>query len=1273
MAKAEFKIHQVPPGGRHDNDFADICSIKIMPTFDEIMSDQTEYLPLNDPKQLHLPGLPGLIDRQFRLLREDNVGPLRDAIRAELDRLSTPDKARAIGRGKQTQQQTHSYGNVKVVNLAFEKRLGFRFSVQFDKPSQVLKMNRTQQGEWWEQSRRLQTESPVCLLDRHGSLVFGVVSVPDPDFSGIGKEDRSQVPRPNKEPQRTVFEKNTKANQACVTLALVTLDATSIKSIVEKFVARGADLTLVEFPGVLIPSFQPTLLALQRIQTTGDLPFSDLLAPPANNNRELIDVPPPAYSLEPGFRFKLDCLMNNGEKLSLDTQQAFDIKRLQDRSPLDDMQSTALVDSLSRAVALIQGPPGTGKSYTGVSIIKVLLANKPATPIQHEGIWGDGSDAPPDRDNLGPILCVCFTNHALDQLLEHLAKSGVGNIIRIGSRSKSEVLAECTLHKVASRMPKTKGEGFDMFNLWRRLETLEENIRGILTQIKLADSEARIRDHLQMNHRQYYAEIFVPVPTDDEDFTRVHRKKSLLNRWLDEGHDHGLPLEQLVPESTATNLPATPTSRTERRRLHRFWVSEITEKLLEELNSSLLEAQDAKDTLDKIRREVDLRCLNQANVIGATTSGLARNIDLLRRVDARVMVCEEAGEVLESHTIIAFLPSIEHVILIGDHLQLRPQIKNYNLQHDSPGGHKYSLDISLFERLVRPPQQASVRLPFTTLETQRRMHPSISRLIRETLYPKLQDSAEMSHYPSVCGLRKRLFWFDHERAEDGASEVVATSKTNEFEVEMTAALVTHLIRQGVYRSENIAVLTPYLGQLRCLKQRFSSSFEIVVNDRDEEDLQTAELVADKTTKGQPTKAERTPVAKTALRDALRLATVDNFQGEEAAVVIISLVRCNSQNNCGFLRTRNRINVLLSRAKHGMYIIGNARTASNVQMWSDVIRILKESGNFGTSFELECSRHPTTPIAVSTPDDFTYFSPEGGCSLRCDKRLDCGHACLSKCHSDTLHAATRCLEPCPRPIEGCDHACPKVCGDPCVRKCTVPIHDPDRVLICGHSKTVVPCWQSQDLATVVCKELVTKIVPTCGHQVKTQCATNVAAATYKCTVHCEAVLPCGHTCKNTCEQFRILESNGVCSRPCGRKYTTCSHSCKKKCHGNEPCPPCEQSCEVSCSHSRCHKKCSEACAPCAQEQCASSCPHSQCTVPCAAPCNHLPCSKRCEKVLPCGHQCTPSFLYLSSLLCGSPSNFFQVHPSAERYVPTHAIAKFALKRRLRIFQSTSLKA
>lgn len=55
---------------------------------------------------------------------------------------------------------------------------------------------------------------------------------------------------------------------------------------------------------------------------------------------------------------------------------------------------------------------------------------------------------------------------------------------------------------------------------------------------------------------------------------------------------------------------------------------------------------------------------------------------------------------------------------------------------------------------------------------------------------------------------------------------------------------------------------------------------------------------------------------------VRIVVVDNFQGEESKIILLSLVRSNAMARIGFLATENRVCVALSRAKDGMYIIGN---------------------------------------------------------------------------------------------------------------------------------------------------------------------------------------------------------------------------------------------------------------------------------------------------------------------------------------------------------------
>ena len=119
-------------------------------------------------------------------------------------------------------------------------------------------------------------------------------------------------------------------------------------------------------------------------------------------------------------------------------------------------------------------------------------------------------------------------------------------------------------------------------------------------------------------------------------------------------------------------------SKPEKRILHEKWVGDIKHDLSIWLGEAVAKYRSVKETLSNCYREVDLRCLKNAHVIGITTTGLAKNIKLSSRTESKVLLCEEAGEILEAYTITALLPSIEHAILIGDHEQLRPRCKTTN-------------------------------------------------------------------------------------------------------------------------------------------------------------------------------------------------------------------------------------------------------------------------------------------------------------------------------------------------------------------------------------------------------------------------------------------------------------------------------------------------------------------------------------------------------------------------------------------------------------------
>lgn len=1186
---ASFKLRRDLPGHlsadglRHDNDQADITRISIMPTFEEIMSPRGEYLPTNDPSQWHLQGLRGRLDREFRLLREDTVGQLRDAIKGLLDELQKDPRHTVRGHGKNT-LRTLTYNKAEITSATYDRLTGLELLVRFPQPAPASEL--AARREWWMRNKRLQSGGLVCAVDPEGTIIFLVVSdatlrTGNEVRAETGRKQWGQSQKGSAQPSEDRPSLGDDSRSSYVRLNLVDPRGPDVERALHWFQPVESSPNryfLVEFPGVLLPAFQYTLSALQEMTGRPQIPFANIIAPTAVASAD-VQVPRPNYSLQPGFEFNLSCLSTDDTALSHAPHQPLDPAELSNHSSLDPTQSSALLDTLSRSIALIQGPPGTGKSYTGEKVIRVLLENKA-------------------RGKLGPVICVCYTNHALDQLLEHLLDQDIDKIIRIGSRSKSERVQGLSLSIVAKAADRTKTERHTIWQDGTELDGLTEKLIKYLNELQHIRSWRAIKSFLAEKYSHHHRQLFGDEDPDDG-FTEVHHQpRQQIDNWLRAGRRSGNGGRRLDELRGASLSDMT---LKERQSLHRAWLYDIRGSIIAKISSSHKSFLATKESYGRVRQDVDLRCLNQADVIGVTTTGLARNLALLRKLRSKVMVCEEAGEVLEAHILTALLPSLEQLVLIGDHLQLRPPVQNYELRSDNPRGVQYSFDMSLFERLVNPPHPTDLRLPFTILETQRRMHPSVSRLIRSTLYESLKDGENVLTYPAVSGMKQRLFWLDHSHPEAGAAalEPLSTSHTNDFEIEMTTALVSHLVRQGAYGNGDIAVITPYLGQMQRLKARMQSIFEIALNDRDLADLEAAEI--SEKDDGQAHPPAQPKVSKTTLLKSVRIATVDNFQGEEAKVVVISLVRSNEQRRCGFLNTSNRINVLLSRAQHGMYIIGNAETCQHVPMWADVLSILGENGNLGPSFELQCPRHPDTQITVSEPDHFLQFSPDGGCNRRCMDRLSCGHSCPGRCHSNLLHQAVKCLEKCPRPKPGCSHPCPRPCGEPCELKCSTRLSGVNLSLPCGHQLTSPFCWQAQQPAAVVCRSEVERTVPGCGHTAKLKCHEDVN--NYICKTPCGYAHPCGHACQRECRRCNTREDgkitkedHGKCSQICRRPFNTCKHSCRQACHTGTPCELCSAPCEAKCHHSKCSKLCHEPCTPCAEQTCASRCPHSACTMP-----------------------------------------------------------------------------
>ena len=902
-------------GPRHDNDYEDICKIQIMPTAEEIRSTRLEYLPTTDTTKHHVEGLKGLLDRQFRLLREDTIGQLRDCVQSVLEELTTP--GRELGFNQKTQHGTRYlvYTAIVLSDVLFEMKQnrGLQVIAEFNQPLPVRDMKHKEDRQrWWSETNQLLVDSLLCLVDSNGGSVFlsvsnreeVVMNIDNLDGSSralsghhsstnsglpVSQNGQTALPLTSNAMARNLWNSQSRCT---ITLQLVDLNTHGIGEVLGRSHSETAvTQVLVEFPGVLLPAFRPTLEALQTMSSALDMPFAGMIATTHKDDDALVQFEPPAYALQPNFAFDLQPITNN-KVLLLDPRKAFDTESLLKHSTLDEAQGVALVNALGRSLALIQGPPGTGKSYVAIQIVKVLLARR-------------------EEAEMGPIICVCYTNHALDQFLEQILSQSTQKIIRLGAGSKSKALEPFDLRNVIKDTEDTMASRQAVWQARQVLESSGNEIATLLQDLKQSATTTFLKKYLDHSYPHHSSEMFQTTSLDG--FTIVRdKRRDPIHYWLSEGA-HLRPGFPNRPLQELHSCQLSAMKQEERAILHKSWIVDIRETLTAKLNDAIDDFVKCRDNFNRYQRDRDLRCLEHAHLIGLTTSGLARNADILRRLAPKVLICEEAGEILEAHTVTALLPTIEHAILIGDHEQLRPQVQNYDLSMENPRGRKYSLDVSLFERLIRH-SGSNARIPYDTLEVQRRMDPSISRLIRKTIYPKLKDHKVVEDYPSVMGMRKRLFWLDHRAPEghDDPSQLSSTSHWNDWEIELLVALVTHLVRQGTYESEEIAILTPYVRQLQKIRNILGTVFDLVIGERDAEELEQQENTKLTTEAvNNDVRLDTVPIVqKAALSQRLRIATVDNFQGEEADVVIVSLVRSNKQRSCGFLRTTNRINVLL---------------------------------------------------------------------------------------------------------------------------------------------------------------------------------------------------------------------------------------------------------------------------------------------------------------------------------------------------------------------------
>ena len=813
------------------------------------------------------------------------------------------------------------------------------------------------------------------------------------------------------------------------------------------FLGRGEDLDIdctqdwimIEERSSFFEAQRHILVALQRI-VSEKFPLSKYLvelAPPTVSPKYVQDDPIRDFRAVFPLAVEQDSLRNVDMLRNWPSWE---------QSELDESQMSAMRNILTKPVSIIQGPPGTGKTYVSIQALKIMMSHMKS---------GDP-----------PIIITCHTNHALDQLLGHVAEFE-SEFARVGGRSEDKDkiarrnimelkqehrpppfkaskgwrAVQAEIEKLITPLIKREG-GIDSkevfsLDLLRELEVLSHAQCESITQgakewvshdmsgddnplLKWIGKQLEpVKQHHQptlvgfedIDDDKVGVEEIVEQEAEqgaldpEEDFDKLGGTHwTIGDKWTGKGSDNKASRDH-ARELLKTRTDLWKIRTIDRGTVYRHIQRQAKAKITERLQKLFPRYKALCDDHAVARWEFEESILKKQKVIGLTTTGVSKYRGLVQALKPKIVLIEEAAETLEAPVIAACMETVEHLILVGDHQQLRPNVHVHELVK-AP----YHLNISLFERLVKNDVEYQV------LQRQRRMKPEIRRILKPIYGTKIKDHESVSKLdvrPPVPGMGGLTTWFlTHEYHDERDQEL---SSYNVYEAQMIIGLVQYLKYNG-FESRRMTILTFYNGQRRLIR-RLVKEDESTRGDTDMHNI--------------------------------NLKTVDSYQGEENDVVILSLVRSNMENKIGFMANDNRVCVALSRAKRGFYIFGNGQLlCGESKLWSEVITemyngsIGKRTKNeesppafevnrglserrIGFSLPLFCPKHQRR-FWIQSPMD--WQRNVGGCDLLCNGKLECGHICQERCHPWS-HEMYKCKLRCDR-LMTCGHPCGLECFEPC---------------------------------------------------------------------------------------------------------------------------------------------------------------------------------------------------------------------------------------------------
>ncbi|ANC88505.1 DEAD/DEAH box helicase [Sphingomonas sp. NIC1] len=321
-------------------------------------------------------------------------------------------------------------------------------------------------------------------------------------------------------------------------------------------------------------------------------------------------------------------------------------------------------------------------------------------------------------------------------------------------------------------------------------------------------------------------------------------------------------------------------------------------------------ARDFVGSVSTEHRSFETFLAGTRQIVAGTCVGLGRSTLGLTSTPFDLVVVDEAARCTASELAVP-IQAGGWIVLVGDHEQLQPQHPGSVVEDVAGRMNVGEAEVarSDFERVFGTDYGRSAG---HTLTRQYRMLPPIGRLVSNAFYGGRLEHGRVDPVVNPAALpadlTKPLVWVDTvplgRRGEQGTPNQ-RMSLSNVAEADAIVAMLkgwsecepfNHWLASQTTHAHAIGIICAYSAQRDLVRRKIALA----------------------------------PISQT-LRDALKVDTIDSYQGKENPIVIVSLVRNNTAGpweegkptiRPGFLSRPNRINVATSRAMDRLVLVGS---------------------------------------------------------------------------------------------------------------------------------------------------------------------------------------------------------------------------------------------------------------------------------------------------------------------------------------------------------------